>query len=162
VTHDQHEAIALSHRIAVMRAGKLEQLGAYRHLYESPVNLFVATFIGTPPINLFDGRVDHSHWYGKNFGNYGIRSDLDDNTNVVMGIRPEHLKLAEEGIPCRVEEVTPFLPERQQLVEVEANRERWAILLPLEPKVRKGETLRCTPDKEQILYFDKQSSTRIG
>ena len=48
VTHDQHEAIALAHRIAVMRAGKIEQIGDYQTLYENPLNLFVATFLGTP------------------------------------------------------------------------------------------------------------------
>src|SRR5690606_38794334 len=57
VTHDQFEAIALSNRIAVMREGKFEQVGTFHQLYEAPVNLFIAQFIGTPPINTFEGRV---------------------------------------------------------------------------------------------------------
>ena len=57
VTHDQSEAMALGDRIAVMRAGKLEQIGTGQELYSHPVNLFVAFFIGAPSINLFDGRL---------------------------------------------------------------------------------------------------------
>jgi len=57
VTHDQSEAMSLGDRIAVMRAGKLEQIGTGQELYMQPVNLFVAFFIGAPSINLFDGHI---------------------------------------------------------------------------------------------------------
>src|SRR5690606_34981393 len=68
VTHDQTEAVTLAHRIAVMNKGKFEQIGTYQQLYDSPVNLFVATFIGTPPINLFRGHIEDHKWVGENFG----------------------------------------------------------------------------------------------
>ena len=162
VTHDQIEAVALAHRIAVMRAGRLEQIGTYHHLYDSPMNLFVATFIGTPPINLFTGHVELAHWFGKNFTNYPIRSDLHDNEKVIMGVRPEHFQLADDGIPCTVERITPYFAERHLLVDVQANGEHWSINLPQNSSVRVGGTVRCVPTPDQILYFDSASGVRIG
>ncbi|MFN8374540.1 MAG: ABC transporter ATP-binding protein [Anaerolineae bacterium] len=162
VTHDQTEAIALAHRIAVMRSGKVEQVGTYRHLYESPLNLFIATFFGMHPINLFHGHVERAHWQGRNFRHYPIRSDLDDGTKVIMGVRPEDMVLNEDGIPCTVQMVTPFFAERHLLVEVSASGENWTLLLPLDMSVRVHDTLKCSPKVEQALYFDSRSGIRIG
>src|SRR5690606_32741624 len=74
VTHDQTEAVSLSQRIAIMRAGHFEQVGTYQQLYHSPRNVFVAGFVGTPTMNLFEGKVDDGRWWGDNFGGYPIRS----------------------------------------------------------------------------------------
>src|SRR5436190_9716660 len=60
VTHDQTEAIAIADRIAVMRAGRVEQVGRFRDLYDTPANTFVAGFLGTPPMSLLDGVIDGS------------------------------------------------------------------------------------------------------
>src|SRR4029450_5530261 len=57
VTHDQTEAMTMGDRAAVVRSGTLEQLGAPQELYESPANLFVASFIGSPPMNLYEGAI---------------------------------------------------------------------------------------------------------
>ncbi len=57
VTHDQEEAMSISDRIVVMRDGVVQQIGKPQEVYDNPVNLFVAKFLGTPPINVFDGRV---------------------------------------------------------------------------------------------------------
>ena len=87
VTHDQNEAVSLAHRIAVMRAGEIEQIGNYQTLYENPRNLFVATFVGVPTINLFEGHVENHHWQGVEFGPYPVRADLADGTSVIVGVR---------------------------------------------------------------------------
>ena len=118
VTHDQHEAIALAHRIAVMRAGKIEQIGDYQTLYENPLNLFVATFLGTPTINLFQGRVRDHHWYGNTFGGYPVRVDLLDDATVIVGARPEAFLCDDQGVSVRVLSSIPLFAERQQIVEV--------------------------------------------
>ena len=162
VTHDQIEAVALAHRVAVMREGAVEQIGTYHHLYHNPVNLFVATFIGTPTINLFDGFVIEHHWRGDNFGGYRLRGDLPDGTPVLVGVRAESMLLDENGVPARVEEIIAHYPERQQEVTVTAGRERWTLLLPLEPVFRVGDTLRCLPDENALLCFDKATGRRIG
>ena len=79
VTHDQQEAMALADRIAVLRAGRIEQIGTPQQLYNTPQTSFVAQFIGRPPMNL-----------------------LEPDSNEVIGIRPEHLQFNPAGLPCRL------------------------------------------------------------
>lgn len=162
VTHDQHEAIALSHRIAVMRAGKIEQVGTFQQLYDSPINTFVATFVGVPTINLFSGHVESGKWYGENFGGYPIRGDLPDGTPVIAGIRPAQVILDKNGIPSVVDEITPFYAERFKLIHLHLAGERWAMQVPLEDEIEMGTTLYTTLNPDGLLYFDGESGTRIG
>jgi ABC-type sugar transport system ATPase subunit len=162
VTHDQMEAVALSHRIAVMRAGRLEQVGTYQQLYRNPHNLFVATFVGMPPINLFPGRVENGHWYGENFGGYAIRHDLPEGAPVTMGVRPEHVRLERDGTPGVVNTITPFFAEHHQLVSVHLGRESWSLTAPLDQHIEVGSTIYCTLNADTLLYFDTEKGTRIG
>jgi ABC-type sugar transport system ATPase subunit len=162
VTHDQIEAVALSNRIAVMRAGKMEQVGTYQQLYSSPINLFVATFVGTPPINLFSGHVINGHWQGENFGGYIVRGDLPDGMRVTAAIRPEHIRLADEGIYGVVDAVIPFYAEHYQLVTVHLSGESWSLTVPPDNRVKVGMTIQCALDPDALLYFDTDTGWRIG
>lgn len=162
VTHDQHEAIALAHRIAVLREGKLEQTGTYQHLYHNPINLFVATFVGTPQINLLHGQVRGHQWFGRSFGGYPLRHDLSDGDDVIMGVRPESVVLAGEGVPARVESVTPLYSESQQFLELASNGEQWHVLAPLSPPISIGDEVRCRIEADKTMYFDPRSELRIG
>jgi ABC-type sugar transport system ATPase subunit len=164
VTHDQTEAIALAQRIAVMRAGHIEQIGTYQQLYSSPQNLFVAEFIGTPPINRFIGRAEDGHWQGEHFGGFALRGDLSHGSPVILGIRAEHIRRVEAGagVAAVVEEVEPHLAERHQLLLVRAGREHWRMSIPLEPLVHIGETIHCACVVEEVLFFDAATGVRIG
>jgi ABC-type sugar transport system ATPase subunit len=162
VTHDQVEAVALAHRVAVMRAGKIEQVDTYHALYYNPVNLFVATFIGTPTINLFEGTSEATHWQGKSFGGFRIRGDLPEHDKVILGVRPESIWLKPEGVPCIVVSVMPHFSERFHLVEVENGNEQWHLTVPLETVIQRGETLYCALDPDALLYFDAKTGRRIG
>ncbi len=162
VTHDQVEAVALSHRIAIMREGQIEQVGTYHQLYTSPHNLFVATFLGQQPINLFQGFVIDAHWRGVNFAGFPMRRDLEEGSKVTLGIRPEHVRLDEGGVECKVDEVVPYLAERYQHVTVHAPGERFTLHVPLDHPVKRGDTLRCSLDPDEILLFDASAGTRIG
>ncbi|MBC7812229.1 MAG: ABC transporter ATP-binding protein [Burkholderiales bacterium] len=169
VTHDQSEAVALSHRVAVMRAGRLEQVGTYQQLYDNPINVFVATFIGTPTINLFSGKVRGGRWWGENFGGFAIRGDLAEGSAVMLGIRPDGIHLHSKdtaGItPAVVDGVTPFFAERYQLIEVHLAGEHWALTVPYlssEQRISAGETVYCTLDPTNALYFDGETGHRIG
>lgn len=162
VTHDQVEAIALSHRIAVMRAGKIEQVGTYQQLYTSPHNIFVATFIGSPPINLFQGRCENGHWQGENFGGYAIRRDLPDGSKVTAAIRAEHMHLQAGGVPGVVEQAVPMLAERHQLVTVHLAGETWTLTAPLQPHIERGSTVYCDLQTDELLFFDTKTGVRIG
>jgi ABC-type sugar transport system ATPase subunit len=162
VTHDQVEAVALSHRIAVMREGHLEQSGTYQDLRDNPINTFIATFIGTPIMNLFPGHADDGIWQGENFGPFPIRRDLPAHHPVTMGIRPEYVSLGEDGVYGVVEEATPFYAERHHLITVHLAGERWSLVTPLDQPVEWGATIRCQLDPERLLYFDTATGQRIG
>ena len=95
VTHDQEEAMSISDMIVVMKLGVVQQIGAPQEVYDNPVNLFVAKFLGTPPINVFDGRVQSGKLY------IGQDAVLDAagvaDQEVIVGIRPEGFMLDENG-----------------------------------------------------------------
>jgi len=107
VTHDQSEAMTLGHRVAVLEAGRLQQVDAPRTLYEEPANTFVAGFIGSPAMNLCElpcganGSVP--------FGGESISLPAQVAGagwgRIVLGLRPESLELAGDGVPARVEVV---------------------------------------------------------
>lgn len=162
VTHDQHEAVSLGDKVGVMRAGKIEQIDTYTHLYHDPINLFVAQFIGVPLINTFRGHARSHLWQGVNFGGFPLRADLPEGADVVLGVRQEHVILSDDGVEVRVESVTPFYAERFQSVEVSARGESWTVRLPPDYPVERGDLLRCKLVEDGILFFDAKTERRIG
>lgn len=95
VTHDQEEAMSISDMIVVMKDGVIQQIGKPQEVYDNPVNLFVARFLGTPPINIFNGQIRAGRLY---IGEAPVLSvgDLSDQP-VCVGIRPEGFVLQEDG-----------------------------------------------------------------
>ena len=95
VTHDQDEAMSISDMIVVMKDGVIQQIGKPQDVYDSPVNLFVAKFLGTPPINVFAGSVKDGKLY---IGSEAVM-DVDgvSDREVVVGVRPEGFVLNTEG-----------------------------------------------------------------
>src|SRR6266550_3660979 len=95
----------MADRIVVMNAGRVEQEGTAKDLYERPATLFVASFIGSPPINLFEGEAD-----GTAIRLHEARIPLADSVHgaVVLGIRPESLKVTERGTPARITAAEPM------------------------------------------------------
>jgi multiple sugar transport system ATP-binding protein len=95
VTHDQTEAMTLGDRIAVLRKGLLQQVGTPHDLYDSPANLFVAGFIGSPPMNFIPGRVRDGA-IETPFGDISVTTDrLSGSAGrelVILGIRPQHFE----------------------------------------------------------------------
>ena len=95
VTHDQEEAMSISDLIVVMKDGVVQQIGKPQAVYDSPVNLFVAKFLGTPPINVFDGEVKDGHLY---IGEEAVLAVPGvANQSVTAAIRPEGFTLSETG-----------------------------------------------------------------
>jgi multiple sugar transport system ATP-binding protein len=102
VTHDQAEAMTLGDRVAVLRAGRVEQLGAPRELYDTPANLFVATFVGAPRMNLMPARVERDRVVlplGELELDERLRATLGGRQTLIAGIRPEHLREARAQRP---------------------------------------------------------------
>ena len=114
VTHDQTEAMTLGDRIVIMRDGYIMQIGTPQEVFDHPANLFVAGFIGTPQMNFFDARLvlDGGKYYAEV---EGLRVELSKEKQqrlaangvqsqaVTLGIRPDHLALAPEGMPAAVD-----------------------------------------------------------
>ena len=162
VTHDQSEAMSLGHRIAVMREGRVEQVGTFRHLYDNPRNLFVATFFGLHGMNTFRGYVGDGCWHGENFGGFPLRRDLDDGTQVTLAIRPESVRLDDSGVEAEIDSVTPFYGEHFQQLQVQVGRETLSLFVPLLPQRHPGERVRCALDENALLFFDTRTGVRIG
>jgi multiple sugar transport system ATP-binding protein len=105
VTHDQVEAMTMGSRIAVMRKGILQQLGPPQEVYDRPVNLFVAGFIGSPAMNIFHGiieRADGRMWCALGSERIPLSSGRDllaaqDGQHVAVGIRPEDVASVSDG-----------------------------------------------------------------
>ena len=109
VTHDQTEAMTLGDRIVIMKDGVIQQIGTPQQVFDHPSNLFVASFIGTPQMNLFDARLTRSgDKYEVESGGLKVELSEDKNRrlaandvkdqNITLGVRPEHLVLDENGI----------------------------------------------------------------
>ena len=98
VTHDQEEAMSISDMIVVMKDGIVQQIGKPQDVYDNPVNLFVAKFLGTPPINVFEGRIKGNTLYIGEDAVLNVSDSSDTfEKEVYVGIRPEGFLLREDG-----------------------------------------------------------------
>ena len=163
VTHDQTEAVALADRIAIMSAGRIIQSGTYQALYNTPTNAFVAQFFGTPGMNLFPGRAYEGTWRGKSFSIDPIRSDLQPGQAVLLGIRPEHITLAnsDTGIPAEIELVEPVLTQHRQLLYMKIAGQRTVASIPSDIAIPRSGRIYVQFDRNNIHLFDQQTGARI-
>ncbi len=121
VTHDQIEATTMADRIICMRAGRIEQVGTPDDLYLRPSGLFVAGFIGSPPINLIEGHARN----GAISVNGGTSLPIKGADGAVtVGLRPEHLSFSERGLPGRITHLEPMGRETLYVVETDLGRIR--------------------------------------
>ncbi len=95
VTHDQEEAMSISDEIVLMDAGVKQQIGEPQNVYDEPGNLFVAKFLGTPPINIFEGKIEGGNLF---LNTFKIKKFKADVTECYIGIRPEGFKVVEKGV----------------------------------------------------------------
>ncbi|MCL4138645.1 UNVERIFIED_CONTAM: hypothetical protein GTU68_063162 [Idotea baltica] len=103
VTHDQTEAMTLADRLAVINEGKIEQMGAPIDLYNNPATLFVASFIGSPQVNLLPATFDGQNLVSGDLKLAGF-ADLPESKELVVGIRPDELRIDSSGqFPMRVD-----------------------------------------------------------
>ncbi len=165
VTHDQTEAIALADRIAIMCDGRIDQMGSFHALYDTPRNAFVAEFFGTPPMNLFKGYVWGDTWEGRGFTVSPVRPGLQQGQAVWIGIRPEHVQIApplEPGIPARIDMIEPLLTQSRQLIHTEIHGQRCIVSAALTIPAQRGEALNLQFPSDYLYFFDHKTGLRIG
>ena len=114
VTHDQTEAMTLGDRIVIMRDGYIQQIGTPQEVFNNPRNLFVAGFIGTPQMNLFDAKlVKEGEKYFAVLAGEKVELSADkearllankvESQDVILGVRPEHTDLVQNGVPAKID-----------------------------------------------------------
>ena len=170
VTHDQIEATALGDRLAIMRAGKVEQVGTYAILYERPINTFVAGFLGSPPMTLLPGTLnERGAWQ---CGDLEIpvpqivSNRLRVGWSLVLGIRPENARLASDGsltFTGRVVHIERDLPRHAQTLYVErAPLPDIAVTVPSSERVQRGDQVPVLLPGDKLTFFDGKTEMRMG
>ena len=161
VTHDQVEAMTMADRIVVLRAGRLEQAGAPLDLYDKPANVFVAGFIGSPAMNLLNGKAQD----GMISLDGGIRlpASVMADGDVIWGVRPEHLDLVPSGtegaISLRVSAVETT--GHATLITGEAGQLVLKALFTDRPNIARGAEVHLKPRGDRQHLFDAQSGQRL-
>ncbi len=180
VTHDQTQAMALGDRVAVMRAGRLEQVDTPRALYQRPANTFVATFLGSPAMNLLAGRLEVEGRAGAAWIVLGAGTDeqrlrfpgvpsglLRGYTSqpVTVGIRPEHLHPAGPATPPerRLAVTTRRIDHlgAEILATCELAEEILTARLDARHQVRAGQQLELAVEVARLSYFDPRSGAAL-
>jgi multiple sugar transport system ATP-binding protein len=164
VTHDQIEAMTMADKIVVMHDGIVEQMGAPLELYDNPANMFVAGFIGSPAMNFIPGTI-------KANGSLTVEAaggihlpvakapSASDGKPVMYGFRPEHMTLADDGVPAEVVVVEPTGSETQLVARMAGQdivaifRERY----DLHP----GQKIHLKPRADVVHLFDKATGARL-
>ena len=162
VTHDQEEAMSISDMIVVMKLGVVQQIGAPQEVYDNPVNLFVAKFLGTPPINVFSGSVKEGKLY------IGEEAVLDvpgvADQEVTVGIRPEGFQLDENGpLTCKLSSVEVMGRDVSIVSENEASQNPVIrSIINADNKVDvTAENVKYTLKAHKVFIFNKETEERI-
>ena len=168
VTHDQVEAMTMGTKIVVMNRGVMQQVGTPEQIFEKPVNLFVAGFIGSPSINLIQGEVQSGM-----FVSSGMRCRLpkrfekDASLNgrkVTLGIRPEFLHIAHDGVTAEIQ-AKPYFIERlgAELIVNSRLSDGQPVVAKVryEPGIRSGMDCGFAIETENLLLFDTNTEMAL-
>jgi multiple sugar transport system ATP-binding protein len=166
VTHDQIEAMTLATRIAVMRNGRIEQLDAPEAIYNRPATLYVATFVGAPPMNLLNARRSEN---GLTIDGSGIELPLPQGAEaipmgktVIVGVRPETLKPGGEGMRLAVTVEVTELTGPEVILTGSVGGQRLLASAPPYSRVQPGETIDLAAPLAALHLFDPESGMRLN
>lgn len=168
VTHDQEEAMSISDRIAVMKDGVIQQIGRPQEVYDRPANLFVAKFLGTPPINVFAGQIREHMLYIGSDAVFRVNGVSDGE--VYVGVRPEGFVRGETGVfRCKLsrvevmgrdismvcENAASLNPAVRVIVGTQDERGAETVLVP------EGSEVRFALIPRKVFLFDRKTEERI-
>ncbi|WP_439154028.1 ABC transporter ATP-binding protein [Yoonia sp.] len=169
VTHDQVEAMTLADRIAVMKGGKIMQLGSPDEIYNQPRNLYVADFIGSPSMNFLEGQLEGGTFKVDDMvmpmSGYQFADGQTADRPAVIGIRPEHVvtgPLAADAplqFDATIDLVEPMGSDT--LVYAKLGRHLFRVRMDGQARVKAGETLPIGIDPSRASLFDKKTEDRL-
>jgi multiple sugar transport system ATP-binding protein len=160
VTHDQIEAMTMADKIVILKDGVVEQEGSPLEVYDHPANLFVASFIGSPAMNLIKGKIAR----GKFVGESGVAFPLPkkhgakDGQNVVYGVRPEHLELG-KGVDITVSVTEPTGPETH--IYGDAGADEICAVMRERVDLKRGDKIGLAPQLDRIHLFDAETGKAL-
>jgi multiple sugar transport system ATP-binding protein len=163
VTHDQAEAMTLATRIAVLKAGELQQIGTPDEVYDHPANVFVAEFIGSPPMNLLEARREGAELVVA--GSWRLRAPKleqrggSGDGRLTVGLRPEGIEVTSGGQPAEVVAVEPLGSE----VIIDVRIDDVALKVRAAPDIRPeaGSTIGLRADPAAVRVFDRSSGAAL-
>ena len=174
VTHDQVEALSMGDRIVVMRDGRIQQIGSPTELYEEPKNTYVASFIGSPPMNFLEGRVEGDSIVlpaeqSTLAISGGLRQALSRASapEITLGIRPEHIVFSDQSagsdafsVAGAVDTVEPL--GHTTLVRAKmASQRRLNVLIAGKVRLKEGQSVHATFPANRVYLFDRKSKQSL-
>jgi len=174
VTHDQTEAMTLGDRIVIMKDGYVNQIGTPQEVFNKPVNLFVAGFIGMPVMNFFDNcklLLEDGTYYAEirgvkfklsDFQQKALKQNCVESCDIVAGIRPQHITVGEGDLTATVE-VSEMMGSEYN-IHARSNEDEVVMVVPtvgLETDVSMGATVNFTTNPDLIQLFDKKTSNNL-
>ena len=174
VTHDQTEAMTMADRIVIMNAGKIQQVDTPTNVYQNPKNLFVATFIGSPQMNLIQAQIsEEAGSYYANAKDYRFKiSDSKGDEikakgylgkDIMVGVRPEHIYDSYRKTDSIIHGKVTFLEllGSSQFVYMDVGSDQILATLNMDSKIKKGDEVELYLDKDKMNFFDKDSEENI-
>jgi multiple sugar transport system ATP-binding protein len=162
VTHDQAEAMSLAHRIAVLNQGELQQIGTPDEVYDHPANVFVAEFIGSPPMNLLEARRDGDSIVGP--GGWRIPAPASGHHSpdqvLTVGLRPEGVEIVADGQPAEVVAVEPFGSE--VIVDVRIGTQGLKVRAAPDVRPSPGSSVGLRAAPAAVRLFDRASGNALA
>jgi multiple sugar transport system ATP-binding protein len=165
VTHDQAEAMTLGHRVAVLHNGRLQQCGPPRELYERPVNVFVAGFIGSPAMNLCTVPLKSGR---ASFGGVDVPlpegAHANGHSSLVLGVRPESLEVASEGIQAKVDVIEDVGADAFVFCSTEVGGQPTRLIARTEVRnaPKQGDQVALRPRADEAHLFDPSTGERLN
>lgn len=160
VTHDQVEAMTLGSRIAVMKGGMLQQLGTPDEIYNRPANTYVASFIGSPTMNLVAGRASGSEQFSVEGAQLTLATPLNEGKATLLGLRPEHIRLSDTAQwRGRVSLVEPTGADTYVVLETPAGKV--TVRATPQIQVRPGDLIGLEIQTQHVTWFDQSTGLRV-
>lgn len=161
VTHDQEEAMSISDEIVLMELGIRQQMGEPQDVYDEPDNLFVAKFLGTPPINIFDGTVKEGEI---NVGGAIIGKAECKDMDVVVGIRPEGFEVVDKSaFKMTVYQVETIGRDTTLLVKQDkSDEETQRIIVDAQYRIKPGDVVKFKVKRNKLYIFNKETGELLS